>query len=139
MLATTSILALSANRAEISTGNLRADSGKFDNLKASWEKSLNLGDWKTTVKANYDYNANKEFLKEVSLSGGLVEAVSADDVAVDYEVTRDFSSRQTDVKLTGERKRSLRASSRGGCSACPCVRARARLRRLAFTRQPPPS
>uniref|UniRef100_X5CX07 Uncharacterized protein n=2 Tax=Eukaryota TaxID=2759 RepID=X5CX07_9EUKA len=100
MLAATSLLALGANRAEISTGNLRSDSGKFDNLKASWEKSLSLGDIKSTLRASYDYNANREFLKEVSLSGGLVEAASADDVGVDYELKRDFSTRQTDVKLT---------------------------------------
>jgi hypothetical protein len=97
------LLALSANRAEISTGNLKSDVGKFDNFKAQWEKPLRLGDWKTTLNAKYDYNANKDFLKEISLSGGIVEAISAGDVDVDYEVKRDFSSRQTDVKLTGAR------------------------------------
>jgi len=32
-----SLFALAANRAEVSTGNLRGDN-KFDNLKANWDK-----------------------------------------------------------------------------------------------------
>jgi len=99
MLAT-SMLSLSANRAEVSTGNLRGDAGKFDNLKASWEKGLEIGDFKTKVAAKYDYNSNKDFLKEVSFSGDLVEGDSADDVSVSYELRRDFASKRSDVRLT---------------------------------------
>mmetsp|Transcript_2295 Transcript_2295/g.7517 ORF Transcript_2295/g.7517 Transcript_2295/m.7517 type:complete len:246 (+) Transcript_2295:53-790(+) len=94
-----SLFALAANRAEVSTGNLRGDN-KFDNLKANWDKSVSIGDFKTTVKAKYDYNANRDFLKEVSISGDLKQADNADDIAVGYELTRDFASRNTNVRLT---------------------------------------
>jgi len=95
-----SLVALAANRAEVSTGNLRGSANKFDNLVASWDKSVSIGDFKTTVKAKYDYNKNKDFLKEVSLTGDLKEASSADDVAVGYELTRDFGTKNTNVRLT---------------------------------------
>ena len=48
----------------------------------------------------YDYNANKDGLKEVSLEGDLIEAASDDDVAVGYKVTRHVASKQNDLKLT---------------------------------------
>jgi hypothetical protein len=61
---------------------------------------VSIGDFKTTVKAKYDYNANRDFLKEVSLSGNLLEADNTDDIAFGYEVTRDFAACNTNVKLT---------------------------------------
>lgn len=61
---------------------------------------MSIGDFKTTVKAKYDYNANRDFLKEVSLSGNLLEADNTDDIAFGYEVTRDFAACNTNVKLT---------------------------------------
>eukprot|EP00967_Tisochrysis_lutea_P002553 scaffold3132_cov30-Tisochrysis_lutea.AAC.1 len=63
-------------------------------------QSVSIGDFKTLVKAKYDYNANRDFLKEVSISGDLIEAGNADDVGVGYELTRDFSNRNTNVRLT---------------------------------------
>lgn len=97
MLAITSVGVLS-NTAEISTGNLR-NGGAFDNIKASWNQALKLGDFSTNLKANYDYNANRDFLKDVEFSGDLVEG-SGDDVSVSYEVTHDFADKNTNVKLT---------------------------------------
>ena len=87
-----------SNTAEISTGNLR-NGGAFDNIKASWNQALKLGDFSTNLKANYDYNANRDFLKDVEFSGDLVEG-SGDDVSVSYEVTHDFADKNTNVKLT---------------------------------------
>ena len=63
MLAT-SMLSLSANRAEVSTGNLRGDAGKFDNLKASWEKvrsrrhsSAHIAERRTSHLLHRNYSA----------------------------------------------------------------------------------
>jgi hypothetical protein len=79
------LLALSTNRVEISTGNLRSDN-KFDNVKGMWEHDVKVGDLKTTVRANYDYNENSKFIKEISLSGNLIEAdqQEEDSVTVGY-------------------------------------------------------
>jgi len=88
-----------SNTAEVSTTNIRSGAA-FDNLKASWNQALKLGDFSTKLRADYDHSANKDFLKEVSLSGDLLEAASDDDVRVSYEVSRDFSSSNTNVKLS---------------------------------------
>jgi hypothetical protein len=85
-----------SNTAEVSSGDLRSGAA-FDNIKASWNQALKLGDFASKLQANYDYNANKEFLKEVSLSGDLMESSKVD---VSYEVSHDFSQKNTNVKLT---------------------------------------
>jgi len=91
-------LSLSHN-AEVSTTNVRSGAA-FDNLKASWHQALKLGACHTNMKANYDYNANRDFLKDVSFNGDLVESSSADDMRVSYEVTHNFGDKNTNVKLT---------------------------------------
>ena len=88
-----------AHNAEISSTDLRRGAA-FDNVKASWNQALKLGDFNTKLRAGYDYNANRDFLKEVSLQGDLVEASKDDDVSVSYEVTHDFADKNTNVKLT---------------------------------------
>jgi hypothetical protein len=90
--------AVLANTAEISTSDVRKGAA-FDNLKASWGKSLNVGDFKTNMNCNYDYNDNRDFLKDVSFSGDLVEG-EGDDLSVGYEVTHNFGSKNTEVKLS---------------------------------------
>ena len=72
----------------------------FDNVKASWNQALKLGDFSTRLRADYDYNANKDFINEVSLTGDLIEAAKSDDISVAYEVTHDFAAKNTNVKLT---------------------------------------
>jgi hypothetical protein len=88
---------LSANSAEVTTSNLR-NGAAFDNLKASWGKAFSVGDFKSNLNCKYDYNSNKDFLKEASLSGNLLEG----DLTVGYDVSKDFSSKATSVKLTAE-------------------------------------
>jgi hypothetical protein len=88
-----------SNTAEISTSNIRSGAA-FDNLKASWNQALKLGDFSTKLRCNYDYNANKEFLKDASLSGDLVEASSDDDVRITYDVSHDFTDKNTQIKLS---------------------------------------
>jgi hypothetical protein len=85
-----------ANTAEVTSTNLRSGA-TFDNLKASWGQALSVGDFTTNVQANYDYNANKDFVKDISFSGDLVED---GDMTVSYEVTHDFGDSNTNVKLT---------------------------------------
>jgi len=97
-LAVATLTALS-NTAEVSSTNLRAGAA-FDNIKASWNQALKLGDFSTKLRADYDYNSNKEFLKEVTLSGDLVEKSGADDMSLSYEVTHGFADKNTNVKLT---------------------------------------
>jgi hypothetical protein len=63
-------------------------------------QALKLGDFSSKLNAQYDYNANKDFLKEVSLSGDLLEGNAKDDVSVSYEVSHDFTNSNTNVKLT---------------------------------------
>jgi len=96
MISLATSAALAANSAEVTTSNVRAGAA-FDNIKASWNKALNIGDMKADLKANYDYNSNKDFLKDVSLSGDLTEAGS---LAVSYEVNHNFQNKNTEVKLT---------------------------------------
>ena len=61
------IVATAANKAEVSTGNLRTGAS-FDNLKASWGKKLSLGDFNTQLDVSYDYAGNKEFLKDATVT-----------------------------------------------------------------------
>lgn len=89
--------ALAANSAEISTSNLNGGGAAFDNLKASWGKALNIGDFKTNMNVKYDYAKSKDSLQEVSFSGNLVED---NDMTVGYSVTRSFDGGATAVKLT---------------------------------------
>lgn len=96
MLAATTFAALAANTAEITSTDLR-NNAAFDNIKASWGKAISVGDLKADLKCDYDYNANKDFLSEATLTGDLVED---SDMKVSYEVTHDFSSKNTNVKLT---------------------------------------
>jgi len=86
-----------ANTAEVTTTNVRSGAA-FDNLKASWSKALNIGDFKTNLECNYDYNANKDFIKDATLSGDLLEG-SGDDMSVSYEVSHDFQSKETSVNV----------------------------------------
>jgi len=88
-----------SNTAEISSTNIRSGAA-FDNIKASWNQALKLGDFSSNLRCNYDYKDNSDFLKDVSLSGDLVEAAGADDVRVSYDVSHDFNSKKTNVKLT---------------------------------------
>lgn len=87
-----------ANTAEVSTTNIRSGAA-FDNLKASWGQALKLGDFSTNVEANYDYNANKDFVKDVSFSGAITDD---GDMKVSYEISHDFGDGNTGVKLTAE-------------------------------------
>jgi hypothetical protein len=91
-------LAALSNTAEITSTNIRQGAA-FDNIKASWNQALKLGDFSSKLRANYDYNANQNFLKDVELSGDLVEAASDDDVRVSYEVSHNFADKKTNVKL----------------------------------------
>lgn len=97
MLSIAAIGALS-HSAEVTSTNLRSGAA-FDNIKASWGQALKLGDFNTKLRADYDHSANRDFLKEVSLSGDLIEG-SGDDLSVAYDVSHDFSSKNTNVKLT---------------------------------------
>merc|ERR1712087_563696 len=92
-----------AGSAELNIGNVRSGAS-FDNLKASWGKALEVAGFKTNLDCKYDYSENKEGMKEVSLSGDLLEASSDDDIAVGYKVTRHISSKKNDVKLTATTK-----------------------------------
>lgn len=90
-----------ANTAEISSNNIRSGAA-LDNIKATWNQALKLGDFSTNLQCNYDRNANKDFLSEATLSGDLVEASSADDVGVAYEVSHNFGDSKTNVKLSAK-------------------------------------
>jgi hypothetical protein len=92
-----SVAALS-NTAEISSTNIR-NGAAFDNIKASWNQALKLGDFSTKLKCNYDYKDNRDFLKDCSLSGDLLEANSEDDVRVSYDVSHNFGDQKTNVEL----------------------------------------
>lgn len=87
---------LAANSAEVTTSDVRKGAA-FDNIKASWGKALNIGDFKTNLRCNYDYNDNRDFLKEVSLQGNLMDD---NDVSVSYDVNHNFKSKNTEVQLT---------------------------------------
>lgn len=88
-----------ANTAEITSNNIRSGAA-FENIKATWNQALKLGDFSTNLKCNYDYGANKDFLKDATLSGDLMEAASDDDVRVSYEVSHNFGDKKTNVKIT---------------------------------------
>merc|ERR1719456_2052689 len=88
---------LASNTAEFTTNDVRKGAA-FDNIKASWGKALSFGDFKTNLRCNYDYNENRDFIKEVNLKGDLMEG-GGDDVSVSYDVTHNFKSQNTEVKL----------------------------------------
>jgi hypothetical protein len=98
LYAAAALTAVLGHTAEISSSDVRKGAA-FDNLKASWGKALNIGGFNTNMNCNYDYNDNKEFLKDVSFSGDLVEG-QGDDLSVGYEVKHNFGSKNTDVTLT---------------------------------------
>jgi hypothetical protein len=99
MLSAVVALPLAANNAELSTSNLNGGGAAFDNLKASWGRALNIGDFKTNMNVKYDYAKSKDSLQEVSFSGNLVED---GDMTVGYEVTRSFDGGATAVKVSAE-------------------------------------
>ena len=88
-----------SNTAEITSTNIRSGAA-FDNIRASWNQALKLGDFSSKLRCDYDYKDNKDFLKEVSLTGDLMEASSNDELRVSYDVTHNFPQRKTNVKLT---------------------------------------
>jgi hypothetical protein len=88
-----------ANTAEVTSTNIRSGAA-FDNIKATWNQALKLGDFNTKLQCNYDYSSNRDFLKDASLSGDLLEASSDDDVRVSYEVSHNFGDKKTNVKLS---------------------------------------
>jgi hypothetical protein len=100
MLSAVAVAALS-NTAEISSTNIRSGAA-FDNIKATWNQALKLGDFSTKLRCNYDYKDNKDFLKDCSFSGDLVEGSSDDDVRVSYDVSHNFGDKKTNVKLTAQ-------------------------------------
>jgi len=87
------------NTVELTTGDLRKGTA-FDNIKASFNQALKLGDLSAKLTASYDRNANKDFLNEATLTGDLIEGANNDDLSVSYEVTHDFANRNTNVKLS---------------------------------------
>jgi hypothetical protein len=98
-LACSIIASAAANSAEFSTSNLRSGAS-FENFKANWGRKFSVGGVDSQVDCSYDYNENREGLKEVKLSGNLVDG-SGDDLSVGYEVTKSFSGdKGTDVTLT---------------------------------------
>merc|ERR1719398_218890 len=74
---------LAANTAEVSTSDVRKGAA-FENI----------------LRADYDYNDNKDFLKEVSLAGDLLEKSGDNDLSVSYDVNHNFKSKNTEVKLS---------------------------------------
>jgi hypothetical protein len=99
VIACSLIASAAANSAEFTTSDLRSGAS-FDNFKASWAKKFSIGDFNSQVDCSYDYNENRDGLKDVKLSGNLVEG-SGDDLNVGYEVTKSFSGdKGTEVKLT---------------------------------------
>jgi hypothetical protein len=87
---------LASNTVEVSTSDVRRGAA-FDNIKATWGKALNIGDFKSNLRCDYDYNDNKDFLKEVSFSG---DAMEGDDLKVSYDVSHNFKDKNTAVSLS---------------------------------------
>lgn len=104
-MAAVSIVALTslANTVEVSTGDLRKGTA-FDNIKASFNQALKLGDFSAKLTADYDRNANKDFLSSLNVAGDIISASKDDDVSVSYELTHDFASQGTNVKLSANTK-----------------------------------
>ena len=90
--------AVLANTAEISTSDIRKGAS-FENIKASWGKALHIGDFKSNLRCKYDYNDNKDFLKEASLSGNL-PFLDDGDLQVSYGLSHNFKSKNTKVSLS---------------------------------------
>jgi len=110
------VLSSLGHNVELTTGNLRQGTA-FDSIKATFNQALKLGDLPAgNLKCEYDSGANRDFLKEATLTGALVEpsegqpakgrkaAVEASDLSVTYEVSHEFTSKKTDVKLSANTK-----------------------------------
>ena len=87
------------NTVDVTTGDLRKGTA-FDNIKATFGQALKIGNHPTNLACEYDHSANKDFLKEVSLSGDLMSASKDSDVSVSYEVTHDFVGKATKVRAS---------------------------------------
>ena len=96
-----SLTAVLAGKAEVTTSNLNGGSGTFDNLKASWGKALSIGDLKANLMAKYDYSKSKDFVEEISVTGDLMDDA---DLKVGYAVTRNFPNSATEVAVTATTK-----------------------------------
>jgi hypothetical protein len=100
-----------SNTLSIETGDLRKGSA-FDRVKATFNQALKLGELPASqLTAEYDSGANRDFLESATLTGALIEpqeaqpakgrqtATDASDLSVTYEVSHDFASKKTDLKL----------------------------------------
>lgn len=126
-----SLTAVLAGKAEVTTSNLNGGSGTFDNLKASWGKALSIGDLKANLMAKYDYSKSKDFVEEISVTGDLMDDA---DLKVGYAVTRNFPNSATEVAVTATTKGTsvtalydgeLKVHAVDDCRACPLLPANA--------------
>ena len=60
-----------AGTVELSTGDLTGRNPSLDNIKGSWSQALKFLGRDATLSAEYDRNANKDFVNEATLSGSL--------------------------------------------------------------------
>jgi len=110
------VLSSLGHNVELSTGDLRQGTA-FDSVKATFSQNLQLGELPASkLRCEYDSGSNRDFLKEASLTGSIIEpkeakaakgrqaAVDASDLSVTYEVSHDFASKKTDVKLSANTK-----------------------------------
>jgi hypothetical protein len=97
------IAALALNQAveagktiELSSADLSNAGGRaYDNIVAKWSETLKVFGREANIATEYDRNAKKDFLKEVTVSG------QVDDVS--YEVTNNFGG-DTSLTLTANTK-----------------------------------
>merc|ERR550514_367822 len=76
------VYAAAAGSIELVSGDLGSASRALDNIKGKWTQGVKLFGRSTTVSAEYDRNAKKDFLSELSLHG--------ESGKVAYELTSKF-------------------------------------------------
>jgi len=76
---------------ELSSTDISRGSRSLDNIKATWSQALKVLGNDATVSAEYDRAANKDFVKEATLSGKVDK--------VKYELTTNFAG-ATDLSLS---------------------------------------
>lgn len=89
--------AVLGNTISITSNDVRGGNLGFDNIKADWSKSVDIGGNDADLTVEYDRSASESGLKTVSLAGVLSEDK---DMTVSYEVEHDFTADSTDVSLT---------------------------------------
>jgi len=99
LLVTTALALASAGKAEFSTSNL-CSKASLENVKATWDKKLDIAGHTTKLSCSYDLKAKQNFFSTASLSGTFKPPF----VSLGYDLSHSFKSGVQALKLSAAAK-----------------------------------